>query len=303
MGQQILVIDDTKRVHPLVKAILADEPVDVHSAYDGEYGLTLAASLKPDLILLDVDMPGINGYEVCRQLKSSRDLFNTPVIFLTAKSTPKEKVDGLELGAVDYVTKPFHPSELLARVRATLRTSRLIKLLDDHALVDYLTGLGNKAMFKQRLAAEVSLRVRSGKPLACVLVDVDEFDALNKNHGRPFGDRVLHEIAKIITSVCRIEDVACRLEADVFAIITPNTETEKACELGKRMLAGLAQLQVNSRGIAIPIKCSVAVSPSIAVYDSAMLDRASEAIDRSRQQGSTDLAIADAPPNAKAAAA
>src|SRR5271154_5347795 len=133
MNQQILLIDDDKKIHALVRALLADEPVEIQSALDPEYGLTLAASLRPDLILLDVEMPGIDGYEVCRRLKVDPDLFNIPVIFLTALSTVEEKIRGLELGAIDYVTKPFNPSELLARVRASLRTRHVIRILEEKA--------------------------------------------------------------------------------------------------------------------------------------------------------------------------
>src|SRR2546421_11098697 len=116
MKDQILLIDDSKAIHPLVSALLADEAVEIHSAFDGESGLPLAPSLKPNLILLDVEMPNMDGHETCRRLKADKALFNTPVIFLTALSSAEDKVKGLELGAVDYVTKPFNPSELLARV-------------------------------------------------------------------------------------------------------------------------------------------------------------------------------------------
>ena len=117
MMQQILVIDDSKAIHPLITAILAEEPVAVHSAMDAKYGLVLAASLRPDLILLDVDMPGTNGFDTCRQLKANPTTSNVPVIFLTSHSTVKEKVHGLGFGAVDYVTKPFNRAELIAGAR------------------------------------------------------------------------------------------------------------------------------------------------------------------------------------------
>src|ERR1700722_17825365 len=122
MQQQLLVIDDSDKVHTLVKTILTEEPVEVHSATDPKYGLVLAASLRPDLILLDVDMPGMNGFEACRQLKLNPATAGIPVIFLTSLSAVNQKVQGFNLGAVDYVTKPFNRAELLARVRASLRT-------------------------------------------------------------------------------------------------------------------------------------------------------------------------------------
>jgi diguanylate cyclase (GGDEF)-like protein len=290
MKQQILIIDDSKPIHALVSTILAEEPVQIHSAFDATFGLTLAASLRPDLILLDVEMPGIDGYETCRRLKSNPDLFNTPVIFLTAMAATEEKIRGLELGAVDYVTKPFNPSELLARVRASLRTGQLIRILEDKALVDFLTGLGNKAMFKQRLAAEVALRIRTNKPLAVIAVDVDNFQAINDAYGHPVGDRVLQAVATAITDVSRVEDVACRLGGDAFAILTPNTETPEATGLANRLKSALAVMAVTSRGKKIEIKCSVAVAPAIEPFDRSMVDRANDSIAQARQRAHADAA-------------
>jgi len=292
MKKQILLIDDTRKIHPLVSALLSNEPVEIHSAYDGEYGLNLAKSLKPDLILLDVEMPVMDGYETCRRLKADPQLFNTPVVFLTALGATEEKVHGLELGAVDYVTKPFNPSELLARVRASLRTHHVVQLLEENALVDFLTGLGNKQMFKQRMNAEIALRVRTSKPLACIAIDVADFQAINTTCGHPFADRVLQEIAKIIKSVCRVEDVPCRLVGDSFVLITPNTEINEAKQLALRLHAALAKLQLEHHASQVKVKCTVAVAPSIDAYDRQMWERADRSIDLSRKHGVEDVTIA-----------
>jgi diguanylate cyclase (GGDEF)-like protein len=292
MKQNILLIDDSQKIHSLVTALLSEEQVEIHSAIDAEYGLTLAASVRPDLILLDVEMPGMGGYEACKKLKADPELFNIPVIFLTALCSTEEKVHGLELGATDYVTKPFSPSELLARVRASLRSHRAIQMLEKTALVDFLTGLGNRAMFKQRLAAEVSLRVRTKKPLACIVVDVDDFQTINNIHGLPFADRVLQGIANTLMSVCRVEDVPCRLGGDAFVVLTPNTETEEASLLAERIQSALDKLEFNCRGLPVTVKFSVAVAPSIGIYDRAMCERANESIANARRDGVTGVTIA-----------
>jgi diguanylate cyclase (GGDEF)-like protein len=284
--KQILLIDDSKPIHVLVTTLLADEQVTIHSAYDAAQGFTLARSLRPDLILLDVEMPGIDGYEACKQLKLDPELYNIPVIFLTALATPEHKVHGLELGAVDYVTKPFNPAELLARVRVSLRTHEVIQLLEQRALTDFLTGLGNRAMFKQRLAAEISLRIRTGNDLACIVVDVEGFQEINDIQGHPFADRVLQKIGSVLKEVCRVEDVPCRLGGDAFVILTPNTQTGDAKLLAKRILGSLKNLELNNRGLAVPVKCSVAIAPSIDVFDHLMLERANQAIDKHRESGS-----------------
>src|SRR3954451_4025140 len=122
--QKVLIIDDSEMIHGLVRARLKDEPVELLFAADGVRGLQMAAEHAPDLVLLDVDMPEPDGFEVCRRLKADPATRETPVIFLTGASSTEQKLQGLELGAVDYITKPFDPAELRARVRASLRTKR-----------------------------------------------------------------------------------------------------------------------------------------------------------------------------------
>jgi diguanylate cyclase (GGDEF)-like protein len=293
MKQQILLVDDVKQIHSAVSGLLCGEPVDIHSAFDGKYGLTLAASIRPDLILLDVEMPEMDGHETCKLLKADPTLFNIPVVFLSALSTTEQKVRGLDLGAVDYITKPFSPSELLARVRASLRTSRAIKMLEEHALIDFLTGLGNRAMFKQRLAAEISLRVRTKKSLSCIVVDVDDFQAINDAQGLPFADGVLQQIAHVLQNSLRMEDVPCRLGGDAFVIIAPNTETDDACRLAERIAQDLKQLKFTHLDGPVDLRCSVAVAPAIDTYDRAMFERATAAIEEARTKGITGVLVAN----------
>ncbi|HZK79992.1 MAG TPA: diguanylate cyclase, partial [Humisphaera sp.] len=243
MQQQILVIDDSKTIHPLVKVILSDEPVEVHSAMDAKYGMVLAASTRPDLILLDVDMPGMDGFEACKQLKADPATANVPIIFLTSHATVAEKVRGLGLGAIDYVTKPFNRAELMARVRASLRTNQSIRALEEKATIDALTGLGNRAMFDQRLEAEVCLHVRTKHSLSCILMDVDRFKRINDTFGHPFGDKVLKRIAEIITDLCRTEDVACRYGGEEFAILAPNTNALAASIFAERLRVQISRVK------------------------------------------------------------
>jgi diguanylate cyclase (GGDEF)-like protein len=293
MTQQILLIDDSRQIHSLVAGLLLNEPCSLHFASDGEQGISLAETIRPDLILLDVEMPGTEGYATCRLLKTDPNLFNIPVVFLTSHSTTEEKVHGLNMGAVDYIVKPFNPAELLARVRAALRTSRAIKMLEEHARIDFLTGLGNRAMFKERLAAEISLRVRTKKPLACVLVDVDDFQAINDKYGHPFADGVLQRIAEVLKGVLRTEDIACRLGGDAFVIITPNTETEDALLLAERISGDLSHLRFQHRDEMVEVKYNVGVGPAIDTYDRAMYERTTDAIREAKKIGQSGVVVAD----------
>jgi DNA-binding response OmpR family regulator len=120
--QSILLIDDSESIHRLVISLLREESVSLNSAYDGEAGIALAGRFRPDLILLDVDMPGTNGFDVCRRLNEDASTSNIPIVFLTSAGEVGQKVHGLDLGAIDYITKPFDPTEFAARVRTALRT-------------------------------------------------------------------------------------------------------------------------------------------------------------------------------------
>lgn len=292
MQQQLLVIDDSKPIHTLVRSLLADEPVEIHSAPDAKLGITLAASLRPDLILLDVDMPETDGFEACRLLKADPITASIPIVFLTSLSSTEEKVHGLNMGAVDYVTKPFKLSEFLARVRASLRTSHLIRLLEEKAMIDALTGLGNRAMFEQRLAAEVSLRVRSINPLALILLDVDNFKNINDGYGHPYGDHVLRKIATSLTDLCRTEDVACRHGGEEFVILTPHTNAADAALLAERMRQAISEIPFTRNNDVIQVTASFGVADALHTYDRSMLERADEALYRSKQQGKNRVTVA-----------
>ena len=153
MLHKLLIIDDAAPVHGLIRARLADEPYEIRSAYGAEEGETVIREFAPDLILLDIDMPGENGLEFCRRLKENPATARIPVIFLTAADSLEQKVAGLELGAVDYVTKPFEPAELRARVRASLRTKRLIDTLSKKRVSDFLREAVAEARAAKPLAA------------------------------------------------------------------------------------------------------------------------------------------------------
>ena len=148
---RVLVIDDNESIHKLVVARLRPEGLEVIGEDDGERGIERAVSSQPDVILLDIGLPNVDGFEVCRRLKEHPSTRNIPIIFLTGTTDTESKVRGLDLGAVDYVTKPFDQVELRARVRAALRTKRLQDILEQQSFLDGLTGLWNRSYLDRRL--------------------------------------------------------------------------------------------------------------------------------------------------------
>ncbi|HEV3006179.1 MAG TPA: diguanylate cyclase, partial [Pirellulales bacterium] len=210
MIQSLLTIDDSAFIHELVELRLADDSLRQFHAHDGAEGMRMAISLRPDLVLLDVIMPGASGFDVCRELKRDLRTAAIPIIFLTGASDTLNKVQGLDLGAIDYVTKPFEPAELRARVRAALRTKRYQDMLAERAQIDAMTSLRNRAYFDAVLNQEVLAARRYGRPASLVLLDLDHFKQVNDTYGHPFGDRVLQQVAELMSTSVRECDAACR---------------------------------------------------------------------------------------------
>jgi len=160
---------------------------------------------------------------------------NTTVVVLSGLSDSQDKVAAFDLGATDYVTKPFDFSELRARVRSALRTQRLMQLLAERAEVDGLTGLANRAAFNRRWTQEVNESQRYGRPLTLAVMDIDFFKKVNDTYGHPAGDEVIQGFAKVITSFTRDCDIACRYGGEEFCVIMPETAPEASRIVGERI--------------------------------------------------------------------
>jgi diguanylate cyclase (GGDEF)-like protein len=292
MSQKVLVVDDSEEIHDLLRARLQAEPIDLRFAADGGTGLALASEWGPDLILLDVDMPDPDGFEVCRRLKADPRTMPIPVVFLTGATSPAEKIRGLDLGAADYVTKPFDAAELRARVRATLRTKYLMDLLAHKAMIDGLTGLWNRTYFESRLSSELAHTRRTGRPLSCVMLDVDHFKRVNDRYGHPFGDEVLRAVGRLLAETCRQEDVACRYGGEEFAILTPGVAAEGAAELAERVRTGVAALALPHRDGPVRVTCSLGVSDLRHTPPPTIVELADRALYEAKQSGRNRVAVA-----------
>ena len=260
MTQKILAIDDSPEIHQLLKVRLKNLDIELTHAMSGDDGFMQACSSQPDLILLDVVMPDSSGFDICQRLKSESDTQNIPVIFITAASDVEQKVRGFDVGAVDYIQKPFDSAELNARVRAALRTKRFQDMLAQRAMIDGLTGLWNRAHFDQRLHEEVSATQRYDRPLALIILDADRFKSLNDAHGHPFGDPVLQALGEVLHANARTSDWPCRYGGEEFAIILRETDQAGAMILAERIRANIEALQMRNAGQPVPVTASVGVS-------------------------------------------
>jgi two-component system, cell cycle response regulator len=294
---KVLIIDDDPTALEIARIRLAKEPLELLCAEGGVVGLEMARRESPDLILLDVDMPDMSGFEVCRALKANLDLCMIPVLFLSGIDNAEDRIQGLDLGAIDYIAKPFDGFELRARVRAALRTKRLQDLLIEHAHIDPLTGLPNRRALMERLQSEWARIERHGGQLSFIMADIDHFKWVNDNHGHEVGDRLLQEIGRIFTTQCRKTELPCRCGGEEFAIIVPDEKASGAAVLADRCRRKIAEagLDVNDQRIATTASFGVADSSGADSLES-LINLADKALYLAKNEGRNRVATHEAAP-------
>lgn len=240
----ILVVDD-ETINIELLADLLEDDYDVSFATGGEQALALAASDRPDLILLDVLMPGMDGYDVCARLKQDVATSGIPVIFVTALGDTEAETRGLDLGAVDYVTKPISPAIVRARIRNHIELKRARDTLARLATTDGLTGLANRRSFDDRLAAEHRRLSRAGGELSLILLDIDHFKLFNDTYGHLAGDDCLRQVGRALQGVVRRPaDLAARYGGEEFACILPETDAAGVAAIADQVRAAIAGLKI-----------------------------------------------------------
>jgi len=241
---RILVVDDESINIAILTGALGNS-YSIIPARSGQQALTLAVEQRPDLILLDVLMPDMDGYEVCRQLKASVDTRDIPVIFVTALSDGQAEAFGLELGAVDYLTKPVQSAIVRARVHNHLELKHARDSLSRQVMVDGLTGIANRRRFDQVLAAETRRMRRSGLPLSVIMIDVDHFKRYNDRYGHGAGDVCLQSVARAIAGSLRDQtDCAARYGGEEFGCILPDTGALDAQMIAERIRTAVHALNL-----------------------------------------------------------
>jgi diguanylate cyclase (GGDEF)-like protein len=214
----------------------------------------------PDLILLDVLMPGIDGYEVCRMLKDDRLLADVPVIFTTGLDDHDAEAKGLSLGAIDYVTKPIHPIVLRARVRNHIELKRLRDQLAQMAVTDALTGLSNRRRLEQTLEVETARLARTSDWLSVLMIDIDFFKLFNDTYGHPAGDRCIAMVAAALSrAVRRASDLTARYGGEEFACVLPGSDPEAALMVAKEIHAQVHSLSIPHMGSTISSCVTVSI--------------------------------------------
>jgi diguanylate cyclase (GGDEF)-like protein len=294
-GRTVLLVDDDPAHVRLVREGLAPQGYLFREAHDGAQALSAIRAHRPDLILMDVEMPGLGGVEVCRIVKANGGEGGfgfIPIILMTARQAAG-KVEGLELGADDYLVKPFDMPELSARVKSMLRLKALQDALVEKnreldrankelaqrreellalTRTDALTGLCNRRYFEERLQEEFTRARRYSSSLSMVMLDIDHFKRINDSFGHPFGDEVLRAVARTARSRLREVDLLARYGGEELCAILPETSPEDALRVCERVREAIEELPLEHRaadGSRKPVRCTASLglatlTPSLA---------------------------------------
>lgn len=259
-NHKILLVEDDKLQAKTTKEYLEKAGHSIVWAENGVSAIKFAKTDTFDLIVLDLVLPDLDGNEVCRWMKNTKDTKDIPIIILSSKASAKEKVVGLEAGADDYLPKPCNPSELKARIYACLRTKVLqdelrkknrqleevLLQMETLAMTDQLTGLFNRRYFLSVFEKEFSRIMRYNHPASCLMIDIDHFKNINDEYGHHAGDRVLKEISQLMTDCLRKSDTLARWGGEEFIILLPETTKEDALQVASRILTSVSTFMFSS---------------------------------------------------------
>ena len=294
--------DDSLVVRAVVRAHLESNGYSVMEAEDGIAAVERCTLSPPDVVLLDIEMPGLDGYEVLARLKAAPDLRDIPVVFLTSRSGMADVVAGLHAGAHDYLRKPFDPPELVARVAAAAQVKKLQDQLrernadlDRMSRTDALTGLFNRRHLEEELDRRYSAARRHGTPLAVLLLDIDHFKKVNDTYGHPAGDLVLQEIGRRLLAQVRVEDVAGRWGGEEFLVVLPDADLPGAVIVGERVRLATSTTPVLAGGTPILVTVSGGCALGPFGTPEELVSRADTALYEAKVAGRNRIVTASAP--------
>jgi len=286
---KILVVDDVMSNLYTLMAVLEDD-YELETATDGFKALELAAADdQPELIILDIIMPDMDGYEVCRRLKADENTKNIPVIFVTAEDSEDNEELGFSLGAVDYITKPIRPAVVKARVKTHLALKQYSDNLYTMAMQDSLTGLYNRHYLfgeEKRILSRVN---RNAENLTIIMADIDHFKSINDTYGHKTGDDVLKAVANVFQENTRGGDIAARIGGEEFVILLDNCNKEKAASKAELFRAEIEKLEPN--GIKVSSSFGVAILEEKQSSFDNILKIADDALYRAKEDGRNRVVV------------
>jgi len=300
---QVAVVDDDPAIRRLVRLLLKRSGYESIEFGMGEEARQQLTQIAWDLAILDRRLPDMDGVDLCHQLKSDPELRNRYIIMLTGEDDQEDKIQGLDLGADDYITKPFQYPELMARIRAAKRIVDLQKeLLETNhrlellSITDGLTKLYNHRHLQDELARAFEESVRYQRPLSFVIVDLDFFKKVNDTYGHAIGDEVLKAISAIFKQSIRTTDLAARYGGEEFALMLPETMLEDALTFAEQIRASIEASPVQTHAGSIPATVSIGVAtvPHARIHSAKeLIVAADKALYRAKKNGRNQVQAAE----------
>ena len=245
MKPTILIVDDEPSGQQVVESILQDQGYVMEFASTGKEAIKKAGELKPDLILLDIEMPDINGYDVCKRIKNNETIKNIPIIFITGRTSQEDEEYGLNLGAIDYITKPFNKAIVKLRIKNYLNLKIKNDMLEKLSMYDGLTNIRNRRFFDETFEKTFSEIKRDKKSLAVLMIDIDFFKPYNDNYGHGQGDETLRKVAKALEkTIKRASDFVARYGGEEFVILLKDINKDGVEAVANNLLNAVRELKI-----------------------------------------------------------
>jgi diguanylate cyclase (GGDEF)-like protein len=275
MGEEnknsLLIVDDDNISVKVLVDILSPE-YTIYTATNGQNAIEKAKEYKPDLILLDIMMPDIDGYHTLSELKKDEETSKIPVVFLTGLNSDEDEEKALSLNASDYITKPIKPMIVKLRVRNQIQIVNQIRTIERLSLIDQLTGIPNRRCFDERLQMEWRRAKREQTPVSLLMIDLDKFKRINDTYGHQQGDIVLQAVVKSLQQAFnRPADFAARWGGEEFIVLLPNTSLSGAMNVAEKIRMGVEKTEIPYyEGVIIKLTVSIGVNSLIPEQDSSM---------------------------------
>jgi two-component system cell cycle response regulator len=296
----VLLVEDNESDAEMVRHFLKDLHLQLERLSNGADAVELCQTGRVDLLLLDILLPGLNGFEVCRQVKNSEKGKDLPIVVITCLEDMDSRLKCIELQADDFLVKPITGRELQARVKILLEKKKQLDRLRSHyeealnsAVVDWLTGLYNHGYFKKFLDLEIKKSLRQRYPVTLIMIDIDNFKAVNDAYGHPTGDEILQELAQVVRKAVREVDLVARYGGDEFAVVLPYSDGHGALQVARRIDEAIKKYGFTPKASAqktlLTVSMGVAGYPEDAVHVDGLIHSADQKLYMAKTRGKNQI--------------